>query len=148
MNPSRLTFTTSNWDIPQDVEVSAAEDVDAEQDAAVTLRHSASGGGYDNVTGGMIAVTITENPDQVRTKGVTVSPKSLTVMEGGPSRSYTVVLTSEPTERVRITIGGLALAREAEPGRDAHHSELYTEQLGRSSIRDGEGRRRCQRNQL
>ena len=112
VNPSRLTFTTSNWRIPQDVEVSAAEDVDAEQDAAVTLRHSASGGGYDNVTGGMITVTIAENSEQVRTKGVTVSPKSLTVMEGGPSRSYTVVLTAEPNERVLITIGGLVLARE------------------------------------
>ena len=103
VSPSRLTFTTSNWNTQQDVEVTAAEDADADKDAAVTLTHSASGGGYDNVTGGMVTVTIDENTRQVR--GVTVTPKSLTVMEGGPSRSYTVVLTAEPTARVQITIG-------------------------------------------
>ena len=102
VSPSRLTFTTSNWDTPQKIEVTAAEDADADKDAAVTLTHSASGGGYDNVTGGMVTVTIDENTRQVR--GVTVTPKSLTVMEGGPSRSYTVVLTAEPTARVQITI--------------------------------------------
>ena len=58
VNPARLIFTTSNWDEPKTVEVKAGQDADSEPDAAVTLTHAASGGGYNGVTGGMVTVTI------------------------------------------------------------------------------------------
>ncbi len=107
VEPSRLIFTTSNWDDPQTVEVKAGEDNDAESDAVVTLTHAASGGGYNGVTAGEVAVTITENDE----KGVRVTPRALTVTEGGASSRYTVALTTEPTGTVTITLGGLAAAR-------------------------------------
>ena len=104
VKPSRLIFTTSSWDDLQPVEVKAGQDADGEHDAAVTLTHAASGGGYDGVTGGMVTVTTTDDDP----KGVTVTPRALTVMEGSAASSYTVVLTTEPTGTVTVTLGGLA----------------------------------------
>ena len=104
VKPSRLIFTTSNWNDPQTVEVKAGEDNDAELDPVVTLTHAASGGGYNGVVAGEVTVTITEND----TKGVRVTPRALTVNEGGASSGYTVALTTQPTGTVTITLGGLA----------------------------------------
>ena len=44
-NPTSLTFTSSNWNTPQTVTVTAAHDDDAEN-AAATFTHTAAGGGY------------------------------------------------------------------------------------------------------
>ena len=66
---------------------------------------AASGGGYSGVTSGMVTVTVTE--DDTDRKGVRISPRALTVAEGAAS-SYTVVLNTEPTGTVTITLGGLA----------------------------------------
>ena len=108
VDPSRLIFTTSTWNRAQEVEVTAAQDADAEPDATVTLTHAASGGGYAGVTGGAVTVTIQED-DTVR-KGVTITPKALTVDEGRPAMSYTVVLNSEPTGTVTVRLSGLTAA--------------------------------------
>ena len=108
VKPSRLIFTTSNWDEEQRVEVKVGQDNDADDDPAVTLTHVASGGGY-SVTSGMVTVNITDD-DQAK-KGVIVTPTAFTVTEGGASASYTVVLGSEPTGTVTITLGGLAAAK-------------------------------------
>ena len=108
VKPSRLIFTTGNWDEEQTVEVKVGQDDDADSDPAVTLTHVASGGGY-SVTSGMVTVTITDD-DQAR-KGVIVTPTAFTVTEGGASARYTVVLGSEPTGTVTITLGGLAAAK-------------------------------------
>ncbi|MDE2834563.1 MAG: Ig-like domain-containing protein, partial [Bacteroidota bacterium] len=53
-----LTFTTSDWDDYQTVTVMAGQDDDRDEDV-VTLRHTASDGGYDNVIGNVI-VTVTD----------------------------------------------------------------------------------------
>ena len=107
VNPARLIFTTSNWNEPKTVEVKAGQDADSEPDAAVTLTHAASGGGYNGVTGGMVTVTIRE--DEI--PGVTVTPRALTVTEGSAAGTYTVVLNTEPTGTVTITLGGLDAAK-------------------------------------
>ena len=112
VSPSRLIFTTSNWDEAQMVEVKAGQDDDAEPDPAVTLTHAASGGGYSGVTSGMVTVTVTE--DDTDRKGVRISPRALTVTEGAAAGSYAVVLTTEPTGTVTITLGNLAAAKKAQ----------------------------------
>ena len=106
VSPSRLIFTTSNWDEAQMVEVKAGQDDDAESDPAVTLTHAASGGGYSGVVSGTVTVTVTEDD----TKGVRVTPRALTVTEGAAATSYTVVLTTEPSGTVTITQGSAGLA--------------------------------------
>ena len=62
-----LTFTTSNWSEAQTVTVEADQDDDAVDDTA-TLVHTASGGGYDSVTGDL-PVTVTED-DTAQVTGV------------------------------------------------------------------------------
>ena len=94
---STLTFTTSNWDTAQAVTVSAAQDDDAD-DGTATLSHTVSGADYDGVTADSVAVTVTDDD----TRGVTVTPTSLTIDEGG-SGSYTVVLNTQPTGDVTVS---------------------------------------------
>ena len=48
--PARLTFAPSDWNTPQTVTVTARDDGDDYADAS-SLAHTASGGGYDEVTG-------------------------------------------------------------------------------------------------
>ena len=92
-----LTFTPDNWSSAQTVTVSAAEDLDANDDTAV-IDHAVSGGDYGSVTAP--SVTVTVGDDDFR--GVTVSDSSLTVKEG-TSETYTVVLDSRPTGDVTVT---------------------------------------------
>ena len=93
-----LVFTTQNWSAAQEVTVSAAEDDDAINGSA-TITHTASGGDYADVT--ISSVTATELDND--TRGVTVAPTTLRVPEGG-SAAYTVVLDTQPSADVTITL--------------------------------------------
>ena len=96
LSPASLTFTSSNWDTAQTVTVSGEEDDDA-NDETVTVSHSVSG--YDSVTtADDVSVTVTDDD----TAGVSVSPTSLSVNEGGTT-TYTVVLDTEPNSSVTVT---------------------------------------------
>ncbi len=98
-NPTTLTFTADNWRSPRFVDVTAASDDDAVADAPVTLTHAVSGGGYDSVTASAVTVTIEEENE----RGVDVSPTTLSLDEG-ESGVYSVVLRSQPTANVTVTI--------------------------------------------
>ena len=50
LDKTTLTFTATNWDTPQTVTVTAAEDDDGVTDAGVTLTHTVSGGGYGSTS--------------------------------------------------------------------------------------------------
>ena len=108
-SPASLTFTSANYNTAQTVTVMAAADDDATTDPAVTLTHSASGGGYGSVSIDAVTVTITENDAATVTPSaeaaVTLSASVLTIQEGS-SGHYTVVLDSQPTDDVTVTIGG------------------------------------------
>ena len=98
VSSSSLTFTTLNWSAEQTVTVTAGQDADAADDAA-TLTHDPSGADYNSVSNADLAVTVTDD----ETAGVTVTPTSLTIGEGG-SGTYTVVLDTQPTGDVTVTI--------------------------------------------
>ena len=100
VSPASLTFTATTWSTAQTVTVRATSDDDVQDDRAV-ISHTASGGGYGSVTG---SVSVTVFDDDIR--GVTVSKAALTVLEGGASESYTVVLDTQPTGDVTVTVGG------------------------------------------
>ncbi|MBK8285708.1 MAG: hypothetical protein IPK97_13025 [Ahniella sp.] len=108
-----LTFTTANWNQAQTVTVTAVNDAVAEGSHGGTITPSASGGGYTGVSVASISATITDN-DVV---GVTVAQSSGTteVTEGGNTDTYTIVLVSQPTATVSITVTGDAQAGAA-PG--------------------------------
>ena len=97
-----LTFTTSNWNMPQTVRVTTPDnDIDA-ADASVDLTHTVSGADYGGrVIGSLVMVMVTDDD----TSGVTVSKETLAVPEGGEA-TYTVVLDSQPTGDVAVTLDG------------------------------------------
>ena len=97
--PLMLTFTADNWNTPQAVAVTAAQDDDAIDDDSVTITHIVSGGDYEDVTAAGVEVTITEDD----TAGVTISTDVLEVPEGS-SQSYTLVLDTEPAADVTVEI--------------------------------------------
>ena len=96
--PNSLTFTDSNWDTPQTVTVSAAEDADGRAGIA-SFRHDLDSldDNYKSIPLGSIRVTEVDS-DKI---GVTVSPQRLMVLEGG-SAGYTVVLNTQPTDDVTV----------------------------------------------
>ena len=96
---TELTFTAEDWNAPQTVTVTAAQDADAVADDPVVLTHAVSGGDYDAVTAAEVEVTILEDD----TPGVTVSETALAITEG-QSQSYTIVLDTEPTANVTVAI--------------------------------------------
>ena len=97
-----LTFTSSNWNTPQTVTVTAGA---VTADTGVTLTHDISGGGYGSVTAADVSVTVVDVPtDQVTIQvGVSVSRQNLAVPEGG-SNIYEVVLARRPTGDVTVTV--------------------------------------------
>ena len=99
-SPATLTFTSQNWETAQTVTVKAGNDADTVTDM-VTLTHSAASTDtdYQGITIASVEVTVTDND----TRGVTVTPTSLTVNEGG-TNTYTVVLDTQPTATVTVTI--------------------------------------------
>ena len=96
-----LTFSATNWNTAQPVEVTAGQDDDAVEDTA-TLTHTASGGDYNSVTKDL-PVTVTDND----TPELVLSKSELAVTEGA-SASYTVKLATQPTGPVTVTVGGTA----------------------------------------
>ncbi len=95
-----LTFTPSNWNMPQTVTVRAAQDADAVNDAA-SITHAVvdadSVDEYDGVAVAGVDVTVTDDD----TAGLTVnySPTVNTVRN-----TLTVVLDAEPTSRVVVRV--------------------------------------------
>ena len=101
VSPTRLTFTTGNWDTAQSVTVTAADDDDGVGDE-VTLTHTVAGGDYQGAAADDVTVTVTDDD----TPAVTVSPTALAVIEGDAAGgSYTVVLDTEPSALVTVTVG-------------------------------------------
>ena len=105
VSPSALEFGAADWNTAQAVTVTVTADADAADDTA-TLRHTVTGTAdttaYPTTLAAVeVAVTVAD-PD---TAAVTVSATALALMETGPgSGTYTVVLGTEPTAPVTVTI--------------------------------------------
>ena len=106
---SSLTFTSSNWSSAQTVTVTGVDDdLDNPGDKRqATIRHdvSASGTDYEDETAASVVVTVTDDDGA----GVTIKESdgstSVTEKAGeGRNDTYTVVLASQPTAAVTITL--------------------------------------------
>ena len=96
-DPSRLTFTPSNWGTGQTVTVTAAHDDDLAHSTA-TIAHRASGANYNNVRGN---VTVTEDDDD--SGSLVFSLSSVNVPEGG-NATYNLSLSHQPSSDVTVLI--------------------------------------------
>ena len=102
VDDDELVFTTTDWDQLQPVTVSAAHDDDARVDMA-TFSHTAASLDPDYDGAAITTLTVSVETTEDETAGVQVTPTNLTIDEGG-SDSYQVVLTSEPSDPVTITL--------------------------------------------
>ena len=75
VSPQRLDFTASNWNEPQTVTVTAADDGDVEEDAVVEVTHMVSGGDYGSNDVAAAAVTVTVPGYEESADGTTVELK-------------------------------------------------------------------------
>ena len=102
VDKSSLTFTAADWDTAQTVTVTGLDDdFDNPTDLTATISNTPSGGDYGSSEAADVAVTVTDD----ETKGLTLTPATLTVAEGGTG-TYDVVLDSEPTGSVTVDGGG------------------------------------------
>ena len=101
VNKSSLTFTTTNWETAQSVQVTAVGDSDS-GDESVTITHDPSGGDYEDVASVTLPVTITDTG----TQGVTLGAAP-TVTEGEDAGTYTVQLAGQPSGTVTVDIVSL-----------------------------------------
>ena len=106
LDQTSLTFTASTWDTAQTVTVTAAQDDDAASDAAVTLTHTANGGGYVNVQE-TVTVTILEKDTSV------LSVDNAEAAEDGGNVVFTVSISAASGSAVTVnyaTSNGTAAA--------------------------------------
>ncbi|MDE0117597.1 MAG: hypothetical protein OXT07_13400, partial [bacterium] len=104
VSPVSLTFQPAAWNTPQTVTVTGVDDsVDNPGDErVVTVAHAASSSdaAYNGTPVAPVSVTVVDDDGA----GVNVSEAHVSVVEGGASDSYTVVLGSQPTHDVAVTV--------------------------------------------
>ncbi len=100
-----LTFTTSDWNQPQTVTVAGVnDDVDNPTSRTSTITHTATStdATYKGIT--IVSVTATVIDDDGAGVTIVESDGSTSVSEDGGTDSYTVVLDTQPTNPVTITV--------------------------------------------
>ncbi|HEY3371327.1 MAG TPA: Calx-beta domain-containing protein [Prolixibacteraceae bacterium] len=104
VSPASLTFTVGNWNTTQTVTVTGVNDF--VQDGSilysiVTAAATSSDVNYNTLNALDVSVTNTDND----VAGITVNPTSgLTTTEAGGSVNFSIVLTSQPTTNVTISL--------------------------------------------
>jgi hypothetical protein len=99
-----ITFTPANWNVPQDIIVTGADDFLVDGDVAYSVVLGVTSSGDGNFNGLDPAdVNLTNLDDDVA--GVGVNPASgLMTTEAGGSASFDAVLTAQPTADVSMAV--------------------------------------------
>lgn len=103
-----VNFTSANWNVPQVVSIVGQDDAIADGSQAYTIDFTsvtATAGDY-NATPPSVPASVSVNNSDNDTAGVSLSTTALTINEQAPGNSgtYTVQLTSQPTDDVVITL--------------------------------------------
>ena len=108
-----LSFTTSNWNMPRTVMMSAAEDADTVADTA-TVVHTLSGADYAGVTAASVLVMVPDDDTASTTVTLNLAPGMVSEGVGGSGRPVTVTgrlngaPRMSPTEVTLSVAGGTA----------------------------------------
>jgi len=100
VNLPTLTFTAANWNTPQTVTITGVDDNLADGDNPYNIITAATSADATYNGFNLPDVALTNTDDD--TAGITVTPTSLTITEGGATASYDLVLTSQPTAPVTV----------------------------------------------
>jgi len=107
IDKTALTFTATNWNIPQTVTVTGVDDSDDDGDVSYTIATapaSSADAGYNGLDADDVSVTNTDD-DVSTSAGVTLSKTTgLVTTEAGGTDSFTIVLNSIPTADVTINL--------------------------------------------
>jgi hypothetical protein len=107
--PASVTFDSTNWDVAQTVTVTGVNDDVDDGDVVytiVTAEAASTDGKYDVIDPSDVTVTNVDDD----TAGITVAPTAgLFTDEGGGTDTFTVVLDTEPTADVTISLTSLDL---------------------------------------
>ena len=107
--PERLTFTAEDWNTPRTVTVAAQDDGDDYVNEASWVSHTASGGGYDEVSG-VLPVSV-QGETTVRVKAA--AGTTTWVIEG---RRVVVTVAAGVPEGIEVDFAGVGSGpAEAEP---------------------------------
>ena len=100
LNPTSLTFTTTNWNVAQEVTITAADDTNVVNESA-TITHAVTQSGgtmeYASVTPASVPVNVNDNDV------LTLNVSSVTVNEGGDTL-FNVALKQQPSGNVTVTL--------------------------------------------
>ena len=112
-SPPSLTFTTSDWNVPQKVTLTAVDDAAVEGNHTQQIQNSSTGGGYtvnsnftasiqDNDGGGVIIAETggTTEVSEISPSGTSSNP----TIPAGNVDSYTIRLSSQPSASVSIIV--------------------------------------------
>lgn len=102
LSTSTIDFTSSNWNVPVEVTVTATDDTVSEGTHLGTITPTVltTAYGYSGLSPAVINATITDNDSA----GVSLSKTSALVTEGRATDSYTIVLTTAPTSTVEVLL--------------------------------------------
>jgi hypothetical protein len=102
--PASLTFTDVNWNVPQTVTVTGAGDSVDDGDIAYTIVTGQATSG-DTVYNGLAVADVSVTNLDDDTAGITVTPTAgLITTEAGGTAQFSVVLNSQPTANVSVTV--------------------------------------------
>ncbi len=116
-----LTFTELNWNAPQTVFVTGANDDSADGNQPYAIAFAAttsSDAAYAAITPANVTLTNTDNDSA----GITVSPISGSTTEAGGQASFSVVLTSKPYANVTVNFA----SNSPDEGTTATNSVTFT----------------------
>jgi hypothetical protein len=101
LSVSSLSFTTANWNTPQTVTVTGADDaaVDGNQSYAISLASSSTDANFNGLSGSVSVVN-----DDNDSAGLTVGTISRHTTEAGQTATFTVRLSSQPSAPVTVTV--------------------------------------------
>ena len=109
VTPASLTFTTADWSDAQTVTVTAPQDADGADEAAV-VAHDATGGDYEDESA---QVTVRVADDETPSTAVALTAQPPAVAEGGGSRDVTVTATLNAAPRKTETAVAVTVQPEA-----------------------------------
>ena len=121
VSPASLTFTSSNYETPQQVTVTGMDEPGSHRNRTTQLTHTANGGGYSNQGLGWVSVTVDDAPEveafwyikggaggvRIRRPHTITSTRGLTAWQNaapGDRISYAVRLSNRPEPGGTVTV--------------------------------------------
>ena len=124
LSPSSLVFSTTNWGTPQDIDVSAMDNLISDGQRDVEITYVVSGGDYDAFPLTPTIVTILDDVAASTRVGLSLEPSS--AREGGAtSTPVTVTVTAELDASSRFPITTVRLSLLLNLDADADDVDLH-----------------------